>query len=277
MPVIYPYIKTVVTLFLNRDPANRTQASTNTMNTSVSVPIALSSHNKAARNSSDYSTVIDAIESYPSHGKTYSVSKKIPPLSKHSTSAAGQSAHPFSNGANATNAVSKAVSQKRPQRVAPPAPIPIASKSDPKAIGELEHSYDNIVDGLSPPEDADSADPKSPPNSTAKTTTSTHTTKNTTTTTATTIMVEEEIESDVYSTPIPDGIKNYRRMTASKQSKDAVISESKTATREKYSRPKSALGLYPPMDDIYTSSCNSSPSSVRKKMRPVSAYYNEPV
>ena len=272
-------MKEVVTLLLNRDPVSRTQAPTRTttINTSVSEPIALSSRSNPVRNSGDYSTVADAIISSQSHGRKYSVSKMCPPLLKPSKSAAGQSAHPFSHSADTTNSVNKADNQKRPQRVAPPIPIARQGESDPKTIGE--HNYDNIVDEpLSPPEDADSAissDPKSPPKSTAKTTTSTHTAKNTATT-ATTKMDEEEIGSGVYSTPIPDGIKNYRRMTAS-QNKDVVISKSKTTTREKYSRPKSALGLYPPMDDIYTSSCNSSPSSVRKKMRPVSAYYNEPV
>ena len=245
------------------------------MNTSVSEPIALSSRNKPVRNSSDYSTVADAIESSQSHGRMHSVSKKCPPLLKHSKSTVIQSVHPFS-GANATNSVSKAVNQNKPQRVAPPIPFAKQIESDPRTSSELEHSYAHIVD--EPPEDADSAifsDPRSPPHTTAKPT------HNTTAATATTNtkMVEEEIGSDVYSTPIPDGIKNYRRMTAS-QNKDAIISKSRTATNEKYSRPKSALGLYPPLDNIYTSSCNSSPSSVRKKIgktRPVSAYYNEPV
>ena len=275
-------MKPVVTLFLNRDPVSRTQVATNTttspttMNTSVSEPIALCSHNNPARNSSDYSTVIDVIESSRSHGRMHSVSKKCPPLLKHSKSAVVQAAHPFSSSTNAANKA--VVNQKRSHRAAPPVPIVRQAENDPRAIGELEHSYDNIVDELSPPQDVDSAifsDPRSPPHSTATKTTSTHNTTNTTTTT-TSKMVEEEIESDVYSTPIPDGMKNYRRMTAS-QSKDTMISKSKTATKERYLRPKSAMGLYPPMDDIYTSSCNSSPSSVRKKMRPVSAYYNEPV
>ena len=194
-----------------------------------------------------------------------------------SISAVTHSAHPFSIS-DVTDR------QTRPLRVAPPIPIVAAQiKSNPSA-SKVDHSYSHILDGLSPPEDADSAfssDPRSPLSATARTTTSTHsttaantsTTTSTTTTTTTTTAVVEEV-GDVYSTPIPNGIKNYRRMTAS-HNKDAMISKSKSAKKEKYSRPQSALGLYPPLDDIYTSSCPSSPSSIRRKNdkpRPASAY-----
>ena len=57
----------------------------------------------------------------------------------------------------------------------------------------------------------------------------------------------------------------------------AAAAAAVAAAKEKYLRPKSALGLYPPLDDIYTSSCPSSPLSVKKKInktRPVSAHYN---
>lgn len=279
-------------LLLNRDPlcngqsANNTTSPSTTINTSVSEPTDLSSHNKSIQDSNDYSTVLDTLVS-SSSGRMQSVSKKCPPLLKHSKLAANKvtaaRAHPFSS-----EGTTKAVNKKRPFRAAPPIPIAKHNESDSRPIGEREHSYAHIVDGLSPPEDGDSAvfvDSTSPPHtaaakkhkSTSKTTS--NPTTNSTSTTTTTVTIEE-LESSVYSTPIPDGIKNYRRMTASKNTDAATSKAAVTAatiTKEKYIRPKSALGLYPPLDDIYTSSCNSSPSSVRKKIdksRPVSSHYN---
>ena len=247
---------------------------------SASEPTALSAaHNKPLiAASGDYSVVFDAIKLEQPQERKHSVSnmKRL----KKSTLAVTQSVHPFSSSVP-TNSVGKTVKQKRPLRVAPPIPIVTAQVESNPSASEHDHSYAHIVDGFSQPEDADSAfssDPRSPPHATARTTTSTHSTTSaytsttTTTTTATTATVEEV--GDVYSTPIPNGIKNYRRMTAS-QNKDALISKSKSAKRERYNRPQSALGLYPPLDDIYTSSCPSSPVSIRRKNdkpRPVSAY-----
>ena len=260
-----------------RDLANGTA----TLNTSVSEPIALSAHNKPS--SDEYSTVIDAIAS--SSARVHSASKKCPPLVRHYKSAASNqpaTAHSFSSA----DATSKAANQKRPLRVAPP--IPTAKHEiDLRPIGELEHSYAHIVDGLSPPDDPDTtvvinATPAASPTKTNIThnTNNSAAATNTTTATSTASVTFSTTEQDsrVYSTPIPDGMKNYRRMTASKNQDEK--SKGPKVMKEKYIRPMSALGLYPPLDDIYTSSCASSQSSVRRKTgkpRSVSARYTEPV
>lgn len=252
-----------------RDQEQTLGNTTTTMNTSASEPISLSSYAKPLQHSSDYSTVIDALGS--SAGRMQSVSKKCPPLVKGSKST---DPHPFSSATNATTSASKLpANQKRSLRPAPPIPIIKQSETDPKLKGELEHSYAHIVDGLSPPEEGNLS--TSPPHTTAakKTTAKHNTTVTSDSATSTTTATAEEIEGYLYSTPVPNGMKNYRRMTGS-QGKDAKPAKVK---KEKYIRPQSALGLYPPLEDIYTSSCTSSLSSVRKKTRPVSAYYNEPV
>lgn len=252
-------------------PTNRSQSSKNnpaTINTSVSEPIALSSHSKPVQDSSDYSTVVDAVPS--SQGRVQSVSHKK--HLKHSKSAAAvQSAHPFST--DSTTNPTKKPTKKKPLRPAPPIPIAKLSDGDSKQIGELEHSYAHIIDGLSPPEDGELVDPTSPQHMAAKLNTATNTVTSdkpttTATTNTTTRPTVEEIEGGyVYSTPIANGMKNFRRMTASNIKKDST-SEGAAAAKEKYIRPKSALGVYPPLDsDLYTSSCNSSPLSIRKNIR----------
>ena len=265
---------------LHRDPvdaAQKVSTAPPTMNTSVSEPISFL-RNKLARDSGDYSTVIDAVV-VSSKGRMQSVSsKKCLPRLKDSKS---QTAHPFS-GDSATNATNK--STTKPLRVAPPPPIAKQQDGNPRPIGELEHKYDLIVDDTSPV-DGDTAtlvNPTSlPHNSTAaKNTTATNTT-NTTKTTKGATTTKGEVDGHVYSTPIPGGMKNYRRMTATKNMNKTVKGTSAESEHHQHTRPKSALGLYPPLDsDIYTSSCNSSPSSIRKKFkktRPVSVNYNEPM
>lgn len=242
-----------------------------TINTSVSEPIALSSHSKPVQDSSDYSTVVDAVPS--SQGRVQSVSNKKYLKQSKSATAAIQSAHPFST--DSTTNPTKKPTKKKPLRPAPPIPIAKLSDGDSKQIGELEHSYAHIVDGLSPPEDGELVDPTSPPHIAAKLNAATNivtsdkpTNTTTTTTNITTRPTVEEIEGGyVYSTPIANGMKNFRRMTASNIKKDST-SEGAAAAKEKYIRPKSALGVYPPLDsDLYTSSCNSSPLSIRKNIR----------
>ena len=233
-------------------------------------------HPKSARDSGDYSTVVDAVV-VSSKGRK---SKRCPPLLNPSTSLI---VHPFS-GASATIAANKlATNHKKPLRAAPPVPIGKLQDKNPRSIGKLEHSYDHIVDGLSPVDGdtAASVTPASPPkNSTAaKKTTSTNTT--TSEAVASTTVAAEELDGRVYSSPIPGGMKQYRRMTGSHNMNKRVKSASEEREQNQYTRPKSALGIHPPLDsDIYTSSCNSSPALVRKKFTktcPVSAHYNEPL
>lgn len=254
------------------DAAQKVSTAPSTMNTSVSEPISFL-RNKPARDSGDYSIVIDAVV-VSSKGRMQSVSsKKCLPRLKDSKS---QTAHPFS-GASATNATNK--SATKPLRVAPPPPNAKQQGGNPRPIGELEHKYDLIVDDGTSPVDGDTTtlvNPTSPPHNSmaAKNTTATNTTTTTTTT-------KGEKDGHVYSTPIPGGMKNYRRMTATKYMNKTVKGTSAESEQHQHTRPKSALGLYPPLDsDIYTSSCNSSPSSIRKKFkktRPVSVNYNEPM
>jgi len=266
-----------VVIVLNRNPGNKTAkniAPSATLNISESEPISL---NKLSRDSGDYSTVIDAIETSSSI-RTQSVSKKCPPLHKHSKKTSQSSeVHPFSKtGATNCSSINKAANHKRPPRVAPPIPLASRRDNDPQPIGELEHSYAHIIDGLSPPDDAETArtlDSKSLAHEAARKVLFV-TPHNTTNDPKTKTTTEEQTDKEtyVYSSPIPGGMKNYRRMTASKIN-DATPNGA-TITKE-YTRPQSALGLYPPLDDIYTSSCNSSPSSTRKKIdksRPVSEY-----
>lgn len=246
------------------------------MNTSVSEPISLL-HPKSARDSGDYSTVVDAVV-VSFKGRKQSVSKRCPPLLKPSKS---QTAHPFS-GASATNAANKpATNHKKPLRTAPPVPIPKQQDRNPRPIGELEHSYDHIADEPSPVDGNTAAlvNPASPPHNSkaAKKPTS----PNTSTSEAAATSKTEELDGRVYSTPIPSGMKQYRRMTATQNMNKKVNGASAEREQYEYTRPKTALGVHPPLDnDLYTSSCNSSPASVRKKFtktRPVSAHYNEPV
>ncbi|XP_065884808.1 uncharacterized protein [Dysidea avara] len=91
-----------------------------------------------------------------------------------------------------------------------------------------------------------------------------------------------ERDGFVYSTPYPGGVQNFRRMTVSKCTPQSQEELDRDDDEHPIVRPKSALGLYP----LDLTSANTSPSSSldgrRKKkkdqhLRPVSAYYNDPV